>query len=63
VWPLDHNQKRTKIKGRVAMKAIAYLIVLSVVAVSMFTVAERLNAWEKANDYPYGMLCDVFNNC
>ena len=45
------------------MKAIAYLIVLAVVAVSMFTVAERLNAWEKANDYPYGMLCDVFNNC
>ncbi len=45
------------------MKAIAYLIVLAVVAVSMFTVAEHLNAWEKANDYPYGMLCDVFNNC
>ena len=45
------------------MKAIAYLIVVAVFAVSMFTVAERLNAWEKANDYPYGMLCDVFNNC
>ena len=45
------------------MKAIAYLIVVTVFVVSMFTVAGRINAWEKANDYPYGMLCDVFNNC
>ena len=40
-----------------------YLIISIVFVVSMFTVAERLNAWEKANDYPYGMLCDVYNNC
>ena len=42
---------------------IFYLVVFTVFVVSMFTVAERLNAWEKANKYPYGMLCDVYNNC
>ena len=42
---------------------IVYFIIFTVFIVSMFTVAGRINAWEKANDYPYGMLCDVYNNC
>jgi hypothetical protein len=42
---------------------IVYLIIFIVFVVSMFTVANRINAWEKSNDYPYGMLCDVYNNC
>jgi len=63
---LCNNVCNTNTKGltrRVTMKAIAYLIVVTVFVVSMFTVAGRINAWEKANDYPYGMLCDVYNNC
>ena len=45
------------------MRTIMYLVILIVWALSMFPVAERINAWEKVNDYPYGMLCDVYNNC
>ena len=45
------------------MRTIMYLVIFIVWALSMFPVAERINAWEKVNDYPYGMLCDVYNNC
>ena len=48
---------------RELIKPIIWLAILVVFAISMFTVAERVNAWEKANNYPYGKLCDVYNNC
>lgn len=28
-----------------------------------FAIAQEVNAWEVANNYPFGKLCDVFNNC
>ena len=28
-----------------------------------FEIAQEVNAWEVANNYPFGKLCDVFNNC
>ena len=28
-----------------------------------FILADYINAWEIANNYPFGKLCDVFNNC
>jgi len=33
------------------------------VAIIWFLLANEVNAWEVANNYPYGKLCDVFNNC
>ena len=56
------NTNTNGLTRRVTMR-IVYFIIFIVFIVSMFTVAGRINAWEKANDYPYGMLCDVYNNC
>jgi len=28
-----------------------------------FVAAQEIQAWEVANNFPYGKLCDVFNNC
>ena len=40
-----------------------WIIILTVFTSSMFTVAHRINEWETANNYPYGKLCDLYNNC
>ena len=28
-----------------------------------FLLADYVNTWEIANNYPFGKLCDVYNNC
>jgi len=48
---------------RELIKPVIWFTILIVWAISMFIVSDRVNAWEKANNYPYGKLCDVYNNC
>ena len=31
--------------------------------VGLFALANYVNAWEIANNYPFGKLCDLYNNC
>ena len=31
--------------------------------VGLVALTHYVNEWEKANDYPYGMLCEAYNNC
>ena len=48
---------------RELIKPMAWLTILIVFSISMFTVANWVNEWEIAHNYPYGKLCDVYNNC
>ena len=45
--------------------SINLLIAVGIISllVLWFLLANEVNAWEVANNYPYGKLCDVFNNC
>lgn len=39
-------------------------LAITVFAITMFGfVIPTIHAYEKANDYPFGHLCDTFNNC
>jgi len=29
----------------------------------VFAVASEVDAWERANSFPFGKLCEVYNNC
>lgn len=40
--------------------AMTLLLCISVVGLA---IAARVNAWEKANAYPYGRLCDLYHTC
>ena len=42
---------------------IKYLTIYVVVVVSLFVLADYVNTWEIVNNYPYGKLCDLYNNC
>jgi hypothetical protein len=42
---------------------IKYIILCVLVVVGLFISADLLNTWEVANNYPYGRLCDLYNNC
>ena len=42
---------------------IKYLTIYVCVVVSLFVLADYVNTWEIANNYPYGKLCDFYNNC
>ncbi|SVA70936.1 uncharacterized protein METZ01_LOCUS123790 [marine metagenome] len=42
---------------------IKHIIIFVVVIVGLFLLAESVQTWEVANNYPYGKLCDVYNNC
>ena len=56
------NNKR-RIKIRELIKPMVWLTILIVFSISMFTVANWVTEWEIANNYPYGKLCDLYNNC
>lgn len=42
---------------------IGTFAVLITLAVGGLLLVNYVNAWELANNYPYGKLCDVYNNC
>jgi hypothetical protein len=42
---------------------IKYLTIFAVIVVSLFMLADYVNTWEIANNYPFGKLCEVYNNC
>ena len=42
---------------------IKYLTIYVVVVVGLFVLAGYVNTWEIDNGYPYGKLCDFYNNC
>lgn len=42
---------------------IGGIVIVIAVSVGMFLLANYVNTWEIANNYPYGKLCDVFNSC
>ena len=48
---------------RELIKPIIWFTILIVFSISMFRVSDHVNAWEKANNYPYGKLCDIYNSC
>ena len=53
---------------RELIKPMAWLTILIVFSISMFTVADWVTEWEITHNelyhyYPYGKLCDVYNNC
>ena len=39
------------------------IIIFILTVITLFTLAHYVNAWEIANNYPYGELCDLYNNC
>ena len=45
------------------MKPILQIFGLMAFAVVMFNLAVEVHIWEATNNYPYGKLCDLFNNC
>ena len=42
---------------------VKHITIFVVVVVSLFVLADYVNTWEIANNYPFGMLCERFNNC
>lgn len=42
---------------------ISVLLALIVLSLVGLMSVGRIHAWEKANNYPFGKLCDVFHNC
>jgi hypothetical protein len=42
---------------------IKYLTIYVVTIVSLFILADYVSTWEIANNYPYGKLCEFYNNC
>ena len=61
---LFYNVYDTNTKGltrRVTM--INYMIIWLLVVIGLFVSADFINTWEVANNYPYGKLCDLYNNC
>jgi len=42
---------------------LAFLTGMLGLIVLLFIVAPEIDAWERANDYPFGKLCEVYNTC
>ena len=42
---------------------VKHITIFVVTVVSLFVLADYVNTWEMANNYPYGKLCDFYNNC
>lgn len=43
---------------------VALFICLTITgAIALLVNVHHIHAWERANNYPYGKLCDVFHNC
>ena len=39
------------------------LSIVLAVGITLITLGIEISAWEVANNYPFGMLCDVYNSC
>ena len=38
--------------------------IFTIILIAGLVIASiSVNKWEKANNYPFGKLCDVFNSC
>ena len=48
---------------KVLINFIGSLAVLTTLAVGGFLLVDYVNAWEIANNYPFGKLCEAYNNC
>lgn len=42
---------------------VSILLILMALAIAGLASVPRINAWEKANNYPYGKLCDLYRSC
>ena len=42
---------------------IKYITLFTLVVVGLFVLADYVNTWEVANNYPFGMLCEAYNVC
>ena len=42
---------------------VKHITIFVVSVVSLFVLADYVNTWEIAYNYPYGKLCDLYNNC
>ena len=42
---------------------INYIIIWVLIVIGLFVTSDVVNTWEVANNYPYGKLCDLYNNC
>ena len=42
---------------------INQIIIFVLIIIGLFVSADYINAWEVANSYPFGMLCEVYNSC
>lgn len=40
-----------------------YFTIYIVTVVGLFILADYVNTWEIANNYPFGMLCEAYNSC
>ena len=58
------HQKLNKKGGNMPfINFIGSFAILIALAIGGFLLANYVNTWEIANNYPYGKLCDVYNNC
>ena len=40
-----------------------YISIYVCVVIGLFILADHVNTWEIANNYPFGMLCEAYNSC
>ena len=45
------------------ISVIGGTVLFALAVIGMFMLADHVNEWEKANNYPYGKLCELYNNC
>ena len=45
------------------ISAIGGTVLFVLTVIGMFMLANYVNAWEQAHNYPYGKLCELYNNC
>ena len=48
---------------KVLINFIGSLAVLTTLAIAGVLLADYVNTWEIANNYPFGKLCEFYNNC
>ncbi len=46
-----------------SISAIGGTVLFVLTVIGMFMLANYVNAWEQAHNYPYGKLCELYNNC
>ena len=45
------------------ISTIGGTVIFALAVIGMFMLANYVNEWEKDNNYPYGKLCELYNNC